>query len=207
MNKRGRTRPNMVIDNEKLKQLWAEGKKLSELSAIFGYSGSALSSRAHKIGCKRRLVDPTTLPIRNIIVAYTEHNMTREAIAHKVGCAPTTVGRILRVHGIKVQRGPRAPDLRTECVRLIRSGMNCSQAGKILGLSAHQVMNRVRPVLGKLPHWPQANCKVEDILRLRECGWSFKEIGDKYGRHHETIRTRVRRYNRRQAEAARGQTV
>jgi len=191
----------MTIDDEALKRAYNEGKTIKQLAEMFGYSGSALGARALKLGCKRRLFDSTRLPIRSILMAYTEHNMTRTAIAKKVGCAATTIGRVLRQHGILPKRGIRAPDLVEHCVRLVRSGLSCVEAGKRLGLSRAQVNRRVRPVLGKLPHYPPPCAPTSELIRLHAEGKSYREIGKIYNRHHETIRIRIHRFQKAQQRA------
>lgn len=189
----------MVIDDQALIKAYNEGVPVKKLSEMFGYSPSALAARALRLGCKRRLYDATKLPIRSILQAYTEFNLTRTEIAKRVGCAPTTIGRVLRKYGIKCRLGRRTPQLIEQCVRLIRSGLSAVEAGKRLKLSESQVRNRVRPILGRLPHWPKPCAPIEKLLELKESGMTFGEIGKMYNRHEETIRSRIARHYRLQA--------
>ena len=201
MNPNGRTRPNMVIDDNKLRELWAQGLTLAELSKVFGYSRSALSNRAHRLGCKRRCSDPTIMPNKAICQAY-EQGQTSEAIAKQLKVASSTIRRILKSRGIKMRKPgpPIDPEVQLRCVRWARQGYRLTQIADMVGLPRSRVKNMVKPILGRMPSYPVSCAPIEELVACHKAGMNFCEMGRKYNRTGQTMQRRVSRCLSRQAK-------
>jgi hypothetical protein len=83
--------------------LYAEGKSLAEVGAIFGRSVSWTARNLERSGIERRQY-PGRDHDQNIVKLYVHEQLSTTAIAHSLGLTTSSVGRVLQRN--EVQLGP-----------------------------------------------------------------------------------------------------
>jgi len=193
--------PPTPIDHAELVELWLEGVKLADLAARYKCSTQAIHRRAMKIGLPPRARSTGTLPQRAIVRAYLE-GQTANEIGDALGCSHSTILDVLRAQGVTIRRPViRVPDLRSECIRLWRAGLNDSQIGARLGLSNQQVSRRIRSLVGPRQKGIKARVSIEKVVAMKRRGMSFSEIGREIGCHRSCIARRLERAARKESHA------
>lgn len=149
------TKP-IPIDEADLRAQWAAGTLLRVLAIRYGCTKNVVSQRAQRLGLPKRLRSSGERPQRAMVRAYLNGSTVNE-IAEVVGCSHSTVGRILRMHGVELRgRSGRADKswlaLAGECVKLVLAGFTHAQIGRRLGLTRAQVLHRVHRIIAPKPY-------------------------------------------------------
>ena len=189
--------PPTPIDHAELVKLWLEGVKLADLATRYGCSTQAIHRRAMKVGLPPRARSTGTLPQKAMVRAYLE-GQTADEIGAAVGRTGSTVLDVLRAHGVTIRRAViRVPNLRRECIRLWRAGLNDSQIGNRLGLSSQQVSRRIRSLVGPRQKGIPARVPIEQVVAMKRRGLTLSEIGREIGCHRSCIARRLERAARK----------
>lgn len=96
-------------------------------------------SRAHTIAAKHGVIrSGKRVPVRNIVVLYTDEKWSIDRLAKSLGVAPDRIRRILKQHGVKTRIGGRIPTVPTATVALWRRrGMTWAAMARAAGKPGH----------------------------------------------------------------------
>jgi DNA-binding CsgD family transcriptional regulator len=198
---RGGRFPMIPIDHEQLARLWFDGVKLHDMSAQLGATVKTISQRARRIGLPRRLKSAAEISQATACALYAD-GLSLDEVGAKVGCSGSMVASILRMRGQKVRPAVRRhPGMERECVTLYRRGLTYRQIAQSLGLRYWQVSARVRKVMGPGERGFRPRHPIERLVALRDRGLCFSEIARRCEVHRETVRQRLKRYDRRRGGA------
>ena len=185
--KRGVKLPPIPPNDDLLRQLWATDLHLCEIGKQLGASKTWVSDRARRIGLPARQTKTRDLPAKLIVAAYEQGwriERIRLALLPKFPLVGgTTIRRVLKAHKVKLRpAGKVVPGLHTECVRLVRAGKSCREAGRILGLKERQVAERARSILGprRRGSWTLPKFDVKEAMAMRSRGVMVKEIAARF---------------------------
>lgn len=144
------------IDLELLAQLWPTNLTTKEIADRLGCTAAHVSHVAIANGLPRRAINVGMLPQKRIVAAYVEHKLSLEKIAaqlRKSGfptVSASTVGQVLRMRGVKLRPRNSRPAMSraSECLQLLRAGLNRGQIAEKLGMHIGQVNRRLARLIG-----------------------------------------------------------
>ena len=187
------------ISDEDLAELSNEYRTISELSRATGYNPDTVRQRLKKLGLKLKGVQQKRVP-DEVLVKLVNEGKNISQIANITGYRWSGVKYRLDKLGLKAKKGQiKTKTVADEIfVKLFKEGKTKKQIQTITGLARGTVYQRLK-VLGLKSAQPKNERTKESIamdvqiIRLRQDGFTYQEIGKRLGVSKSAVHWRAQR--------------
>ena len=144
-----------------------------------------------------------TLDSRVLNELYIKKGLTQNEIAKLFKVSRIVVKRELIAYGLYVKNktlwNRRNDILPEKCKELYESGLSTNQIAEKLNTSRQTIFNKLKSIgyEWKVKQRHEKILDMEEVLKLRHQGWSFRKLAEKFNCSDSGIRKKIKKYNTR----------